>query len=191
MIIGKEGLLQEILKIQKQEGKVLLAIDGRCAAGKTTLATQLQKELNCNVIPVDHFFLRPEQRTEERLSEPGGNVDYERFLEEVLEPVRREKNISYRPFDCHTMTLKDAVNVATEETPITIIEGSYSCHPRFWNYYNMHLFMTTDSETQIQRIRMRNGEQSAVVFREKWIPLEEKYFSECHIEEKCEFVMHT
>ena len=176
MVIDKEDLMQEILKIQRQQGKVLLVIDGRCAAGKTTLAAWLQKELGCNVIPMDHFFLRPEQRTEERLSQPGGNVDYERFLEEVLEPLQRGANFSYRPFDCHRMTLKDAIKVMVEESPITIIEGSYSCHPKLWNYYNMHLFMTTDSETQMQRIRERNGEERAVIFRGKWIPLEEKYF---------------
>ena len=57
----------------------LLAIDGRCAAGKTTLAAQLARLSGCTVVPMDHFFLRPEQRTEERFLEPGGNVDRERF----------------------------------------------------------------------------------------------------------------
>ena len=39
---------------------------------------------DCNVIHLDHFFWRPKQRTAERLQQAGGNVDYGRFLEEVL-----------------------------------------------------------------------------------------------------------
>lgn len=35
---------------------LLIAIDGRAASGKTTLAAMLQKELNCNVVHMDHFF---------------------------------------------------------------------------------------------------------------------------------------
>ena len=61
---------------------MLIAVDGRCASGKTTLASALERETGCNVIHMDHFFLRPEQRTKQRLEEPGGNVDYERFQED-------------------------------------------------------------------------------------------------------------
>ena len=72
-----DGLLSE-----KQT--VLVAIDGCCGAGKTTLAAILAEKYDCNVFHMDEFFLRPEQRTARRLAQPGGNVDYERFREEVL-----------------------------------------------------------------------------------------------------------
>ena len=46
---------------------------------------------------MDDFFLRPEQRTEERLKEVGGNVDRERFLEEVARPLtNKKKSFGYR-----------------------------------------------------------------------------------------------
>ena len=71
----------------QKEAPLVIAIDGRCAAGKTTLAARLKDERNCNVIHMDHFFLQQEQRTEKRLKEPGGNVDYERFVKEVILPA--------------------------------------------------------------------------------------------------------
>ena len=49
----------EIYRLQKEKERVLLAIDGRCASGKTTLANQLQNILGCEVIHMDSFFLRP------------------------------------------------------------------------------------------------------------------------------------
>ena len=61
----------------------IIAIDGRAASGKSTLAQQLGELLDADVIHMDDFFLPPSLRTKERLSEPGGNVHYERFAEEV------------------------------------------------------------------------------------------------------------
>ena len=35
----------------------------------------------------------------------GGNVDYERFLEEVLQPLTQKRDVLYRPFACSTREL--------------------------------------------------------------------------------------
>ena len=78
---------------------------------------------------MDHFFLRPEQRTKERLAQAGGNVDRERFEKEVLKPLRAGKAFTYRAFDCHQMSLAEEIEIVP--TPVVIIEGAYSCHPEF------------------------------------------------------------
>jgi len=122
-----QSVLRKIEPLKRGKPHLLIAIDGRCAAGKTTLATCLQGVILCNVIHMDHFFLRLEQRTSKRLKEPGGNVDYERFLEEVLLPLRRNKDFAYRPYDCQKQAFAEAVSVPVNA--VTIIEGSYSCHP--------------------------------------------------------------
>lgn len=171
-------------------GKVslLAAIDGRCGAGKTTLAAQLQRQFGWSVLHMDHFFLRPEQRTEERLREPGGNVDYERFLEEVLYPLKEGKGeISYRPYDCHRQELAEPVLIKPGE--VCLIEGSYSCHPALWAQYDLHVFLTIDEAEQMRRIIERNGADGANMFRERWIPLEERYFAAEQLEERCELCL--
>ena len=38
---------------------VLVAIDGKCTSGKTTLASKLTEIYDCNVFHMDDFFLRP------------------------------------------------------------------------------------------------------------------------------------
>ncbi len=163
---------------------LLIAIDGRCAAGKTTLAAALQESIGCHVIHMDHFFLQPGQRTRQRLQEPGGNVDHERFLEEVMRPLSRGQSFSYRIYDCRTMELSPPVRVEPGE--ITVIEGSYSCHPALWEFYGLRIFMDVSAEEQLRRIRIRNGEQAASVFCERWIPLEERYFAAYQIQERCD-----
>lgn len=100
MLYTYEQVEQRILELLQKQGRIVLAIDGRCASGKTTLANQLQKKLGGTIIHLDDFFLRPEQRTPERYAEPGGNVDYERFEKEVLIPLKEERDFIYYPFDC-------------------------------------------------------------------------------------------
>lgn len=164
----------------------LAAIDGRCAAGKTTLASLLKDKINCNVIHMDHFFLRAEQRTKERLQEPGGNVDYERVKEEVLVPLSHGQAFAYQPFDCKSMELSAPIKI--ESAAVTIIEGSYSCHPVLWDFYDLRIFLNISPEEQLKRIKSRNGIVAAKVFAGKWIPLEEKYFMEYNIQQNCDLV---
>lgn len=173
-------------EIGKHEKPLTVAIDGRCAAGKTTLAEHLRELIGCNVIHADSFFLRPEQRTAERLNEPGGNIDYERLLAEVIEPLQCKKAFSYRSFSCKTQRLVEKVHVEPKE--VTIVEGSYSCHPLLWKYYGLRVFLTVDLEEQLKRIERRNGANALTVFRERWIPLEEKYFTVLQIAERCDCI---
>lgn len=170
----------------QKETPLVIAIDGRCAAGKTTLAARLKEEWNCNVIHMDHFFLQQEQRTEKRLKEPGGNVDYERFVKEVILPAKKGQVFSYRQFDCKSMDFVSEIEV--NPSILTIVEGAYCCHPALWDFYDIRLFLDVDKKEQARRIKCRNGEENLPVFLEHWIPLEEQYFSAYHIRERCDYV---
>ena len=158
------------------------------ARKRSTLAAQLQAHYGCPVIPMDHFFLRPEQRTAARLETPGENVDHERFLTEVLTPLTLGEPFSYRPFDCGEMALGAPIPVTPGK--LTLVEGSYSCHPELWKYYDLHIFLTVDSAEQMRRITRRNGDY-ARVFQKKWIPLEERYFAAFELENRCELLLST
>lgn len=188
-LTAAEKIESEIRRLLPTKRPILVAIDGRCAAGKTTLAEKLQELCGCGVVHMDHFFLRPQQRTEERLNTPGGNVDRERVLQEVLLPLSRGEAVSYRPYDCRLQALKEAVQVAPG--PITVIEGAYACHPSLREYYDLKVFLTVEREEQLRRIRRRNGPEAAVQFQERWIPLEERYFAACGVEDCCDLRFET
>lgn len=179
----------KIKQLLQKKQHILIAIDGRCASGKTTLASRLQELFGCNLIHMDHFFLRPEQRTKERMNTAGGNVDYERFLMEVLSPLHGGEAFSYRPYDCRAQALAEAIQIAPN--PVNIIEGSYSCHPNLRGYYDLTVFLTIDETEQMNRIEHRNGKSAAIQFRERWIPLEERYFSAYSIAECCDLRFQT
>ncbi|MGN1102394.1 MAG: uridine kinase, partial [Huintestinicola sp.] len=153
MDINVEQIIEKLNTFTKE--RVIIAIDGRCASGKTTLAELLKGALDCNVFHMDDFFLRQEQRTEQRLSEPGGNVDRERFESEVLAPLLRGEDFSYRKYSCRLGGFSETINVQNRR--INIIEGAYSCHPDLRSCYDLKIFLSTDYRTQLERIRARNG----------------------------------
>lgn len=171
----------------KESGVKVIAIDGRCASGKTTLAKELAESLGAGVIHMDDFFLPGELRTEERLREPGGNVHYERFAEEVLDALRSEASFSYGRFDCQRRKVMESVIVPAGR--LRIVEGAYSCHPFFGNYMDLRIFRDVSPEVQCERIRVRNGEQALKNFRERWIPMEEAYFRAYGIMEQADIII--
>ena len=183
-----QSVIIEIERLQKEKEKVFVAIDGRCASGKTTLAEMLRERLGCDVIHMDSFFLRPEQRTPERYQMPGGNVDYERLQTEVLAPLKTGHPFCYRPFVCSTQQLGEPV--AVEGKSVVILEGSYSCHPMLWEQYDLRIFLTVDAIEQLTRLEKRDAGKLQA-FQNKWIPLEEAYFSFYETEKRCELVFQT
>lgn len=181
-----EILKNTLLRLLGEKERVTVAIDGPCTAGKTTLAAELEKEFDCNVFRMDDFFLRPHQRTEERLAEPGGNVDYERFLQEVLVPLQTGAPFSYRPYDCGRGDFAEAVTVAPKK--LNIIEGSYSHHPRFGDCYDLRIFLTVSPETQRRRVRQRPAFLHRRFF-EEWIPMEQRYFAAFSVAESSDMIL--
>ena len=167
-----------------KEGQVNMAIEGGSASGKTTLSKLLSEIYDCNIFHADDFFLRPEQRIPERFKEVGGNLDRERLLSEVLEPLSNGENICYRRFDCKTLTICEPVTYAPKR--FNIIEGAYSMHPELKSFYNFSVFLEVSSDLQIKRINKRNTPDMAERFFNEWIPLENIYFKETKIKEKCD-----
>ncbi|MBR2991408.1 MAG: hypothetical protein IKF51_08150 [Solobacterium sp.] len=191
MCTGKLKVLddREIRRLAEelqQSDRFAVAIDGRCTAGKTTLAGRLAELTGADVLQMDDFFLRPEQRTAERYAEPGGNVDRERVYE-VLKAWKEEGAGSFRRFDCGVLELGEEKGISGQRI---IVEGSYSMHPVLREFYDLTIFLTVSPEGQMRRIAKRDPEK-VQAFREKWIPLEERYFEAMNIQDVCMRVYTT
>ena len=186
-VIAREfaSLLPLIGRIDRSlsEGRhVTLAVEGGCASGKSTAAALLHAVYGAPVIHMDDFFLRPEQRTPERFREAGGNVDRERFLQEVGPFLRSGEAFSYRRFDCSSMALGETVPVPASH--LIIVEGSYAMHPALAPLYDLSAFVRADLDTRKKRILRRNGEKASMFFS-RWMPLEDAYFEQTEAEKRC------
>ena len=166
--------------------RTVLAIDGAAAAGKTTLAAFLAQKYGAETVHMDDFFLPRERKTPERLAEPDGNIDRERFLAEVLPFIKSSEPFYYGKYDCSLG--KVAKNVQVGASPLVIVEGVYSLSLYFRDYYDIKIMLTVEKETQLSRLRARCEDWQYENFLKIWLPLEARYFSLGGIEKACDMV---
>ena len=166
----------------------VLALDGFCASGKTTLADLLARRYGARVIHTDDFYLPRELRSDERYAEPGGTIHYERLKAEVIDRLT-EPSLTYGVFSHEIMDI--ARTVTLPRGPLTVIEGAYACHPYFGDYADLICFMETDPAEQRRRILARNGPERLKLFESRWIPYEQKYEAAFHIKEKAHVLIQT
>lgn len=155
-------------------GQGIVAIDGRCGSGKTNLGNFLKKNLSCNLVHMDDFYLPLPRREEHWREHPGKNMDFDRLIQQVLEPATKGEGIRYAPYDCGKKAY--GCEIMLPPNNLTILEGSYSQFPPLRPYYTKMYFLTCAPEVQKQRLQSREGEKYPM-FENLWIPLEEKYLA--------------
>ena len=180
-------LITNIHAILSKQDLCIIAIDGKCCAGKTTLAHKLQSLFDCCIISMDDFFLQPHQRCPQRFCEAGGNIDYERFMQEVIKPLSQKQAFSYQVFDCSKQQLTQFIDITLK--PLIIIEGTYCLHPYFHDIYDLKIFMDIDDNEQKARILKRPQHKHERFFNE-WLPYEQHYFNTYHIKKQCHMVLN-
>ncbi len=179
-------LLMSDMKQKSAQKPIVVGIDGRCGAGKSTLAALISRVFDCPVIHMDDFFLPPELRTPERLFEIGGNVHMERFKEEIIPCLKQDKPFDYGVFDCGEMAITHQKTIPP--CRVIVVEGTYSLHPQIDGLYDIKVFVDIDKEEQLKRLAARDPERLNA-FVERWIPMEERYFSALQIRAKCDQIL--
>ncbi len=182
-------IFRRIDSFMKAKEMVIVAIDGNCGAGKTTLANFIQDVYDCHVFHMDDFFLTPKLRTKERLQEIGGNVDYVRFRQEVIGNLHKNCKFQYGIYDCKRDLLRQHEWVTPKK--LNIIEGTYSMHPTLIYNYDLKIFLHVNKTEQQFRILKRCGLSMLEKFIYEWIPLEDRYFKKFKIEEQSDLVLNT
>lgn len=165
---------------------VVIGIDGMAASGKTTLTALLEQRLDAAVIHMDDFFLPQGFRTPKRLKTPGGNVYYERFLEEVVPYLRSGVIFGYRVFDAHKHLYTETRVI--QPKPVILVEGSYCMHPALGDIYDLKIFCKVSPYEQMQRIEATRA-PVAEMYKAMWIPMENRYHAAFDIEAACDMVI--
>lgn len=181
-------MLMAIKNLADMGKPVVISIDGRCGSGKTGLAEIIRRVFPCNVFHMDDYYLPMDKRENNWEQFPGGNMDFERFKQEVLTPAANGGTIAYRPFDCQSGTFRDMAQV--QPCMLAVVEGSYSGHPLLAKEYDLKIFLTCSKEVQSMRLREREG-GNYHAFEKRWIPMEENYIQKCDIPKNSNMIIDT
>lgn len=171
-----------------EDDPFVILIDGRAGSGKTTLATALADQLeDCLLVHLDDYFLRPHQRTAERLSIPGGNVDAERLIDQLVCPLLHGEEGIIEPWSCSEQRFLEKRTVSVPR--ILILEGSYAMNDWTNPFGDLRIFVTCSPAIQQQAILNRSSAKVLEQFNQKWIPLEENYFEKDHIPDRADLIL--
>ena len=174
---------------QQPTKPLVLALDGRCGSGKTTLANTLARQFPASItLHTDDFYLPPAQRIRGWEKTPCANMDLDRLRDEALRPAYEGQPVQYRAYSCREGAHLPARELAAQ--PLVILEGSYSHHPLLAPYEDFRVFLTCSDAEQTRRLQAREGDRYPD-FAARWIPLEEAYFIQHNIEDTADFVMDT
>jgi len=166
----------------------ILGLDGRCGSGKTSFASLIAQLFPCNVVHMDDYYLPPEARRDNWKEIPGGNMDFHRFLREILFPAKAGEQVCSQPWQCQKGKYAEAQLLPRQR--LLVVEGSYSHHPLLAKQYDLKIFLTCPRQEQRERLRAREGSYF-FVFEEQWIPMEERYFQCYEVEQNSHLVVDT
>ena len=176
-------VIYQIEKHLLQSKHVIVAIDGPCGSGKSSLATLLAELFSGRVLHMDDYYLPFQQRLPGWEQTPCGNMNLERFLREALLPAARSETILCRPYSCQQGKLLETRMLPS--APLTIVEGSYSHHPLLAPHYDLKLFLHCSRQEQLTRLKHRESAHLDA-YLHRWIPLEEAYYRAFDIEFRCD-----
>ena len=178
--------INERVSEHTNKSPLIVSIDGRSAAGKSTFARLLQSGTDFPVIHTDDFCRPRDNNGVLNISMYEGNFDIQRFKKEVVDNLKLSY-FTYGVFDCSKGIIAEMKEVTSAKC--LIVEGAYSHHPLLGDYADIKLFFDIDPITQRKRILLRNIETNAENFKNIWIPAEERYFSHYGIIEKSHFII--
>ena len=129
---------------------LVLALDGRCGSGKTTLANGLSAQLpGCTLLRTDDFYLPPARRSPDWAHTPCANMDLTRLRDETLRPAYAGQPVAYRAYSCREGAFLPPAQLPAQ--PLVILEGSYSHHPLLRPYETLRVFVTCTKAEQTRR----------------------------------------
>ena len=185
----EQTLESAIRSLMAVKPRVLVAIDGMAASGKTTLANAVaQRIFGCAVVHMDDFTVPFEDRYPSYFEKTLSNADITRFDREVLSPLEHGCAASYRPYRCHPIPgFGDSIAIP-DSCAVVIVEGAYCLHDDLFDRYDLRALMTVKPDTQRARILARNGAAQLERFLSNWIPMEHAHIDARRLHERCDMI---
>ena len=141
----------------------LVGVDGCGGSGKTTFAARLSAAVgDCQVVHTDDFasFDEPMEW-------------WPQLLREVIEPLLREEQATFHPYDWVARRRSDTT-VVVQPAPVVVIEGVGATRAAWRDLMTLRVWVDAPRETRLRRGLARDGAHMRE-FWEWWMAQEDGY----------------
>jgi uridine kinase len=191
--VGVDDLLAMLVAhVAQQPGpRVLVALDGPDAAGKTTMADALAQRLPGQVVraSIDGFHRPREHRLRRGSLSPAGyyrdSFDYEGLRRLLLEPFRSgQHEVIARTFDFRNDTGAPPTPVHVEDHAVLLFDGVFLLRPELRDQWDLSIYLHVEPDVTLARARERDrdlfGSESEVELRygQRYMPGQALYREE-------------
>ena len=76
--------IKNYIEEKNLKGQVVIAIDGPCGGGKTSIAKKINEELSYNILHMDDLYLPFDKRDKNWTNIIAGHMDFDRLIQNVL-----------------------------------------------------------------------------------------------------------
>ncbi|MCY1145100.1 uridylate kinase [Actinoplanes sp. Pm04-4] len=200
--------LADLVALVEPPHPIRVAIDGRPASGKTTLADELAVVLRARGRPVIQTsidnFLRPRAERYRRgeftiESNYHDSFDFEALHRVLLNPLGPGGDLRYQP------TIRDRVTDVPLNPPwqtahpdaVLLFDGVFLMRPELNNHWDLRLLVSTTFEVTLARAKIRDQAEYGSVavverrFRHRYHPSQQHYLDTVDPASRADAVIHN
>lgn len=187
-----EALARAVDDMARRSPRVLVAIDGPDAAGKTTLADSLAAMLTSPTLraSIDRFHRPRAERLARGPLSPEGyfrdSFDDRRLVDELLAPFANgDSDVLTAAYDWRVESDVVAARVAVPDTCVLVFDGVFLLRPELLDLWDLSIYLHVPPDVTLQRALVRDAGVMGGVdevrqrYAERYLPGQAMYREEC------------
>jgi uridine kinase len=167
-----------------QPPRIVVALDGRIGAGKSTIAAAIAERTTACVVPGDDFYAYRVTNAEWETRSPAERardvIDWRYLRTSALEPLRAGRAASWQTYGemlpDGSFGLKPGI-VHREPAPLIILEGAYMTQPALADLIDLAVLIDTPTPLRLDRIAKRDSAVFLADWHPRWDDAESYYFT--------------
>ena len=174
---------------------LLIALDGRSGAGKSTVATRIADATGGAVVEGDDFYAGgtdAEWAQRDAADKAANCIDWRRLRADALEPLLAGRAAAYHPFNFATGAGLAPQTVRIEHAPMIVLDGVYSARPELVDLVDLAVQVEMpDDAVRRARLIAREGPVFMAAWHALWDEAEDFYFDRIRPRESFDLIVTT
>jgi uridine kinase len=171
---------------------LIVALDGRSAVGKSTLAARVAPMVDALVIDGDDFYSGRSSAEWDAMTPPekvDACIDWRR-QRGVLEALSRSETASWHPYDWASDDGRLARHsITADPAPVVVLDGAYSARPELADLLDLRVLYEAPAELRKARLIQREGADYREEWNARWDQAEDWYFTQIMTPERFDLIL--